>query len=111
MRRITPCRDLSLNEYALTLDIASMKIDAISSRGSKKDFIDLYFLLKKYSLAELIGFFEKKYTGVKYNRLHILKSLAYFSDADNEPMPHMIKPIEWEDVKNNIYRETNMLLI
>ncbi|MBI5306105.1 nucleotidyl transferase AbiEii/AbiGii toxin family protein [Candidatus Wolfebacteria bacterium] len=92
-------------------DIASMKIDAISSRGSKKDFIDLYFLLKKYSLFELIGFFGKKYSGIKYNRLHILKSLTYFSDANNEPMPKMIESLEWEEVKKHIYKETHILLV
>lgn len=46
-------------------DIIAMKIDAASSRGSKKDFIDLYFLLEKYSLDELVGFFEKKFANIK----------------------------------------------
>src|SRR3990167_404937 len=59
-------------------DIACMKIDAVSSRGSKKDFIDIYFLLEKYSLAELLSFFGEKYSHIEYNRLHLLKSLAYF---------------------------------
>jgi predicted nucleotidyltransferase component of viral defense system len=30
-------------------DIAAMKLNAIAGRGSKKDFIDLYFLFQKYS--------------------------------------------------------------
>ena len=38
-------------------DIAAMKIDAVSSRGSKKDFIDMYFLLQKYSVSEIFDFF------------------------------------------------------
>jgi len=59
-------------------DIACMKIDAISSRGSKKDFIDIYFLLKELYLKELLNLFDKKYREIKYNRLHILKSLTYF---------------------------------
>ena len=81
-------------------DIAAMKIDAMSSRGSKKDFIDLYFLLLgKYTLEELMGFFEKKYSDVQYNKIHILKSLIYFEDAENEPMPKMIKDVNWDDVK------------
>jgi hypothetical protein len=67
-------------------DIAAMKIDAASSRGSRKDFVDLYFLLKKYMLAELIDIFERKYEGIEYNKLHILKSLVYFEDAGNEPI-------------------------
>jgi len=91
-------------------DIAAMKIDAISSRGSKKDFIDIFFLLKKYSLAELIGFFERKYTEIDYNRLHILKSLVYFRDADEEPMPIMTQKIKWEEVKKDIREKTNKLV-
>ena len=86
-------------------DIAAMKIDAASSRGSKKDFIDLYFLLEKYSLVELISFFEKKFSDIKYNKLHILKSLVYFSDAEAEPMPMMLKEVSWQKVKEKISQE------
>lgn len=86
-------------------DIAAMKISAISSRGSKKDFIDLYFLLQKYSLKELFDFFERKFKGIKYNKLHIIKSLAYFEDAEDEPMPIMLKQVSWEKVKGKIKKE------
>lgn len=91
-------------------DIAAMKIDAISSRGSKKDFIDIFFLLKKYSLEEIIEFFEKKYSEINYNKLHILKSLVYFADADNEPMPIMIQSIGWVEVKKDIEKKVNTWL-
>lgn len=86
-------------EIASPLDIACMKISAISQRGSKKDFVDLYFLLQKYTLDELFTAFEKKYKGIKYQRLHILKSLVYFDDAESDPEPDYIKPVKWEDVK------------
>ncbi|MFA4998416.1 MAG: nucleotidyl transferase AbiEii/AbiGii toxin family protein [Candidatus Paceibacterota bacterium] len=91
-------------------DIAAMKIDAISSRGSKKDFIDLYFLLKKYSLAELIGFFENKYKNVEYNKLHILKSFSYFDDAESEPAPVVIQDIEWNKIKEVIADKAKKIL-
>jgi len=83
-------------------DIAAMKIDAISSRGSKKDFIDLFILLKEYSLQELIGFFEKKFNDIRYNKLHILKSLTFFDDAESEPMPMMLVDVKWEEVKKTV---------
>jgi hypothetical protein len=83
-------------------DIAAMKLDAISSRGSKKDFIDLFILLKKYPLSELIGFFEKKFNEIQYNKLHIFKSLTFFDDAEEEPMPMMLIVVAWEDAKKNI---------
>lgn len=42
-------------------DIAAMKINAIEGRGTKKDFIDVYFLLQHYSLNQLLDFYAKKY--------------------------------------------------
>ncbi|MFA5777588.1 MAG: nucleotidyl transferase AbiEii/AbiGii toxin family protein [Parcubacteria group bacterium] len=92
-------------------DIAAMKIDAISSRGSKKDFVDLYFLMEKYNLTDLIEFFEKKFKNIKYNKLHILKSITFFDDAENEPVPVMLKKIGWEDVKNRISEESRKLAL
>lgn len=83
-------------------DIAAMKLDAVSSRGSRKDFIDIYELLKKHTLAELIDFFEKKYAGIQYNMLHILKSLIYFDDADGEPPPLMLHDTGWDNIKQSI---------
>ena len=91
-------------------DIAAMKLDAVSSRGSKKDFIDIYFLLEKYSLSELLEIFEKKFAAIKFNKIHILKSLSYFEDAESEPMPIMLKPVLWEEVKKKIVAEANQIL-
>lgn len=83
-------------------DIGAMKVQAISDRGSKKDFVDLFVLLKKHSLQELFDFFHKKYEKFNYNRLHILKSLSYFYDADTNPEPVYIHPISWAEVKKVI---------
>ena len=90
-------------------DIACMKLDALSARGSKKDFIDLYFVLKKIPFEKLLQLFERKYKGIEINKLHILKSLSYFADARKEPMPLMIKKIEWQEIEKyftNLARET-----
>lgn len=83
------------------IDIGCMKIDAISSRGSRKDFIDLYAISTEIvSLHEMLRFFEMKYKGIEYNKVHILKSLVYFIEAEEEPLPQMLKRIEWNEVKN-----------
>jgi predicted nucleotidyltransferase component of viral defense system len=92
-------------------DIAAMKIDAVSSRGSKKDFIDIYFLLEKYHLQELIGFFETRFCNIQYNKLHILKSLSYFENAEEEAMPKMIKAVSWDEVKRKISQEAKKLTV
>lgn len=91
-------------------DIACMKIDAISSRGAKRDFIDLYTVAQEVGLAAILGMFDEKYTGTHYNQIHILKSLAYFDDAESEPMPDMTNQITWEAVKKFFLNEIPMLL-
>ncbi len=90
---------LSLN-IADIRDIAAMKIDAVATRGAKRDFIDLYFICKSgYELAELLNFYNKKYGKLASNRIHIQKSLVYFNDAEEEEMPKMLKQISWKEVK------------
>ncbi len=86
-------------------DISCMKIDAVSSRGTKRDFIDLFFICQKVlSLDKLLKLFQRKYKGVDYNIIHIFKSLIYFEDAEKDPMPKMIIPISWNKVKK-FFRE------
>ena len=81
-------------------DIAAMKIAAVVGRGTKKDFIDLYFLLQQYSLQEVLQFYLQKYPD---GSLFIaLKSLSYFEDAEPDPMPVMLEKVNWEDVKARI---------
>jgi len=91
-------------------DIAAMKIDTISARGSKKDFVDIYFLMQRHSLSQLIGFFEEKYKNIRYNKLHILKSLIYFADANDNPDPLMLMDFDWEKIKTLMEQEVRMIL-
>jgi len=100
-----PLIDFEKIKLADAKDISAMKIDAVSSRGSKKDFVDIYFLMQEYGLPEILTFFTEKYKGVKYNKLHILKSLSYFEDADKEPELRMLKNIEWTEIKKVISKE------
>ena len=87
------------------LDIALMKLEAISGRGSKKDFIDLYFLLKHFTISWLFEKYPQKYGIGISNHYHLLKSLVYFEDAENQPMPKMLQNISWEEVKRKIVFE------
>lgn len=84
------------------LDISCTKIITISQRGSKKDFIDLYFVLKKYDLPFLFTKLKEKYPQTGYNEIHLLKSLVYFEDAQHQPLPKMHVKIDWEEVKEDI---------
>lgn len=88
-------------------DIAAMKIAAVMDRGTKKDFIDLYFLNKNnISLASAFHYYDKKYKFLANNLYSILKSLTYFEEADSSDMPEMIKKISWDEVKDFLRKET-----
>lgn len=86
---------------ASLVDIGCMKIDAISSRGTKRDFVDLFFINKTLSLnlKEFFRHFERKYGPAGFNLHHVLKSLVYFEDADKEPELEMLADYSWAATK------------
>lgn len=81
-------------------DIAAMKINAIINRGTKKDFIDIDFLLERYSLVQILELYQQKY-GVKDYQV-ALRCLSYFEDAENETMPRMLVKKDWKTIKSDI---------
>lgn len=81
-------------------DICAMKLAAVTGRGTKKDFIDIYFLLQHFSMREIQDFYAQKYTDGSW--FSVLKSLSYFEDAEAEPMPFMLKSLNWPEVKEFI---------
>jgi Nucleotidyl transferase AbiEii toxin, Type IV TA system len=85
---------------AQLLDIALMKLIAISQRGTKRDFVDLFFICQKdYNLGELLRQIPLKYTTVSYPAYHILRALVYFSDADEDESPQMLATFYWDQAK------------
>ena len=78
-------------------DIAAMKITAIIGRGTKKDFIDIAFLLHHFSLEEILHFYAAKYNDSSV--FMAMKSLAYFDDAEADPMPDMFVNQSWQQAK------------
>jgi predicted nucleotidyltransferase component of viral defense system len=98
-------------QLASLADIAAMKIHAIEDRGTKRDFIDCYFLAKKYTLEEMLGFYQKKYGVLEDHMYSILRSLDYFEDAEKEnEMPRMLTEVNWEEVKEYFRKETHQLI-
>lgn len=91
-------------------EIACMKLDAIGNRGSRRDFVDLYLAAKRYGLREILAWFEKKYAMAPYNRVHLLKSLTYFTDAEREPMPNMLVSLDWSAVTTFFTTEATRLI-
>lgn len=87
-------------------DIAPMKLAAIAHRGTKRDFIDLFFMLKTKPLKEIFELYDKKYKNMRENFAHLFRSLTYFEDAEKDNMPEMLKPVSWEEVKKYLETET-----
>ena len=76
-----------------------MKLSALASRGSRRDFVDLYVIARQYGIPELLDLFQRKFAQANYNLVHVRKSLTCFADAEKEPMPDMLIPLSWEDIK------------
>jgi len=85
-------------------DIAAMKLSAITGRGTKKDFVDLYFLLNYFSIKDILGYYNKKY--YDGSEFLVLKSMTYFVDAEMDEMPIMIKDVDWRMIKSKIIHVT-----
>ena len=91
-------------------DIAVMKIIAISQRGRKRDFIDLYWYIKKYEpLGDILLRLPEQYPTVAHDYHFVLKSLLYFEDAEQDPMPKIFFKVTWKEIKQYFQREVPRL--
>ena len=81
-------------------DIAAMKVNAIQGRGTRKDFVDMYFLIQHYGLQEVMAFYKEKYP--EYSEYRAMLSLTYFDDAEQNPMPLMFADVSWKEIKHYI---------
>lgn len=97
----------TINYQSVTIaskdDIAAMKIEAIIGRGVKRDFVDVYFLLKEFGLKKVIEFARAKY-GDLFNEQNCLYALQYFKDAEAKQKDrkriYIYSNISWNDVKS-----------
>ncbi len=89
------CRLASLD------DIACMKLSALAQRGSKKDFIDAFALIRKHKpLSDLLQLYQKKFDVSEI--VHVLYGLSYFDDADKERSPRMLWDVSWKEIKKKL---------
>lgn len=87
-------------------DIAAMKIVAVSQRGRKRDFVDLYWYCKHREPLDLVILRAvRQYPGQQENINHFLKSLVYFADAEGDPMPRLNFSASWKQIKVFFQRE------
>lgn len=94
-------------QLAQKSDLSAMKIGAVEDRGTRRDFIDLFYLAKEYSLDQMLEFYEKKYRLLDDNLYPIIRALGYFEDAELETeMPKMLVDVSWPEVKSFFQKES-----
>ena len=97
---IYPVNEMDGIRFADVKDIAALKLKAIFQRGSKKDFTDLYVLLKHYKIEELLNFFSTAFPGIDVGQL--LLSMQYFGDAEETLMPELHIKTDWNNIKKEV---------
>jgi hypothetical protein len=86
-------------------EIGAMKLAALIGRGTRKDFVDLYFILQKISLEELFAVAAIKYAQVSTFAMSAVRAMAYFEDAEALPMPEMLHKVSWAEVKRFLLKQ------
>ena len=92
---------LSVNNVRLASvpEIGAMKLAAIINRGTRKDMVDIYFILQHASLDSLFQVSAVKYAKVRSFPVSAVRALSYFDDAESLPMPQMIDKTPWSKMK------------
>ncbi len=82
-------------------DLACMKLSALAGRGARKDFIDVYALgITAFPVSEMLELYREKYEPEDMG--HVVMSLSYFDDAEQDHMPEMIWDVSWDEIRRTI---------
>lgn len=82
-------------------DVAPMKLDAVTKRGSKKDFFDMYYLFEQFPPQQVLQWYEQMFK--HSTSFHVIRSLTYFEDAEQTEMPVVFdKKVTWAKVKERL---------
>jgi hypothetical protein len=96
---VRPLEEISGLAVASALDLGLMKLGAIISRGTRRDFVDLYLLCRHLSIESLLAAAEDKFGHVRDFPLQALKGLADLSQVEGEPMPRLTQSLSWDEVE------------
>lgn len=95
-------------KLAIPEDIVAMKIEALITRGLKRDFVDIYFAIEKYGVKSILKFFKEKYPEA-FNEYNCLTALTYFDDAESKRQGrkriYIYSGISWSAIKKYILKE------
>ena len=111
LRPVIKPDDLPDLELASPVDIGLMKWAALADRGARKDFLDLYELAGQgIRLVMLYDLLFQKFSAARINEYHMIKSLSWFDDAEQDPWPHLYRAVDWQKLREYFMAEQKMLL-
>lgn len=96
---LEPIFDLDGCPLAGLADIGLMKLDAVISRGSRKDFYDLFEIAKHFPLSELLELGDQKYPNMRDFPMMAVESMIFFENADRDVQPLLLKETSWDQVR------------
>ncbi|MEW6182556.1 MAG: nucleotidyl transferase AbiEii/AbiGii toxin family protein [Bacillota bacterium] len=112
-RLVFPTHILSNCHIADIQDLAPIKLDTVGSRGSKKDFIDLYFIANEaVPLKEIFNLYKRKYSHLQINFKHLIMSLTYFEDADKSRNEIIMlkRTVTWPEIQKYFIKQSKLIL-
>lgn len=96
---LEPMVEYQAVQLAAPTDIGLMKLAAINARGTRRDFVDRYCLQEKIALDRLLELVAVKYSDRPNFLAATARARAYLEDAEQQPMPRMLLPVQWKDVR------------
>ncbi len=106
---LAPTDDVEGAQVASIVDVGLMKLDALISRGSRKDFYDLYIISQQTSLLDLLALAKTKYPYARDFELMAIESLVLFENADRDLQPELLIDLPWEQVRQFFIEQARSL--
>lgn len=106
---VEPTQSVEGIALASPMDIGLMKLDAIISRASRKDFYDLYFIAQIISLDTLLEMGETKYPFARDFEAEAVQGLVFFENADRDIQPDLLIHVPWDEVKEFFRSQAKVL--
>lgn len=93
-------------------DLAAMKLSAISRRGIKRDFWDLYELNRAgVDLPSAGQIYLRRFALGETDLYHVQKALTWFEDAERDPrVPRGMTPALWARIRRHFIAHAPELL-
>jgi len=95
-KRINKGKKLEGVDVDSLADIGANKITTILQRNAVKDFVDLYFLLQKYTIWDLLHFAQRKF-GMEIDLVWLASGFLKAKQFEN--LPKMLVPLDLSKLK------------